>query len=112
MLLSMSGKNGSEKTRELSSHTANAIDPVRRGAEARRPVAHIAEARDHLFDLTAGLRPYPPGSGEDPRRGRRGKPRPLGGHGPPGAVLPGPAPPPPPPPPHPPFPPLGPHAHT
>jgi len=35
MLLSMSGKNGSEKTRELSSHTTNAIDPVRRGADER-----------------------------------------------------------------------------
>ena len=71
MLLRMSGKNGSEKTHELSSHTTNAIDPVRRGAEARRPVAHITEARDHLFDLTAGLRQYPRGSGEYPRRGRR-----------------------------------------
>jgi hypothetical protein len=28
-------KNGSEKTRELSSHTTNAIDPVRRGAAER-----------------------------------------------------------------------------
>ena len=35
ILLSMSGKNGSEKTRELSSHTTNAIDPVRRGADER-----------------------------------------------------------------------------
>ncbi len=32
-LLSMSWKNGSEKTRELSSHTTNAIDPVRRCAD-------------------------------------------------------------------------------
>ena len=35
ILLSISGKNGSEKTRELSSHTTNAIDPVRRGADER-----------------------------------------------------------------------------
>jgi hypothetical protein len=29
-LLSMSGKNGSENTRALSSHTTNAIEPTRR----------------------------------------------------------------------------------
>src|SRR5690242_8831423 len=34
--------------------------PPRR-RRARRPVAHITEARDRLFDLTAGLRPYPRG---------------------------------------------------
>jgi len=35
MLRSISGKNGSVKTRELSSHTTNAIDPVRRATEDR-----------------------------------------------------------------------------
>jgi hypothetical protein len=63
------------KTRELSTHTTNAIGLFRRGADergagsARRPVPHIAEARDHLFDLAAGLRPYPSGAGEHTRRG-------------------------------------------
>ena len=35
VVLSISGKNGSEKTRKLSSHTTNEIEPARRGADVR-----------------------------------------------------------------------------
>ena len=70
MLLSMGGKNGSEKTRELSSHTTNAIDQVRRGAAERGAgSAHNRVARSPLRPH-GGSRPRPRGSGEYPRRGR------------------------------------------